>query len=158
MPQIKLVPIKVKKDHLSPKRFKQAIERAKDEAEIGVLDGYYKTTKTWKHAVRFYSVRARDTLTVFTDDKIYEYVSEGTKPHLIFPRRAKALRFSAKSRAKTRPRVIASGQGSKSGKIVFSKGVIHPGTQAREFHKVIATKWEKKYPTIMRAQIKLAAE
>lgn len=157
MPQIKLIPIKMPKKHLDPARYKAAIESAKDEAEIGVIEDYKKTTSTWTHKPRFFSVRARDTVTVFTDDKIYEYVSEGTKPHLIFPKRAKALRFAAKSRAKTRPRVIASGQGSKSGKVIFSKGVIHPGTTAREFHRIIGEKWSKKYPTIMRKHLKTVA-
>lgn len=157
MPQIKLIAIKVKKDHLSPKRYKQALESAKDEAEIGVLDDYKKTTRTWTHQPKFYTVRARDTLTVFTDDKIYEYVSEGTKPHLIFPKRGKSLRFSANSKAKTRPRVITSSQGSRSGKVVFSKGVIHPGTTAREFHRIIAEKWIKKYPPIVNRHLKTAS-
>ena len=43
------------------------------------------------------------------------YVHEGTRPHLIRPRRAKALRFEI------------------GGRTVFAKLVRHPGTRARPF-------------------------
>jgi len=156
MPQIKLVPIKMSKKNLDPKRYRDALKNAQDEAELGVIEDYKKTTKTWNHKPNFLSVRAKSTITIFTNDEIYEYVSEGTKAHLIFPKNAKALRFSSKFRAKTRPRVIGSGQGSKSGKVVYSQGVIHPGTKAREFHHIIGKKWIKKYPALIRAQLKTA--
>lgn len=43
------------------------------------------------------------------------YVHEGTRPHLIRPKRAKALRFEV------------------GGRVVFAKLVRHPGTKARPF-------------------------
>ena len=44
------------------------------------------------------------------------YVREGTKPHTIYPKNAKALRFTAK------------------GEVVFAKKVNHPGTKANLYH------------------------
>lgn len=157
MPQIKLIPIKVKPDHLSPKRYKQAFDAALDEAESGVLADYQKTVRTFTHKPPFYSTRSQGTLIIFTPDKIYNMLDAGTRPHLIFPKRARALRFRGRFRSKTTPRVIGSRQGSKSGKVVFSKGVIHPGTQAREFHKMISEKWIKKFPPILNRHLKTAA-
>jgi len=156
MPQIKLVPIKTRKGLLDPKKYKQALKDAREEAEMGVLEDYRKTTRTWAHQPPFYSVIARESIIIFTPDKIYEYVSEGTRAHLIFPKRARALRYRANFRAKTRPQVISSSQGSKSGKVIFSKGVIHPGTKARLFHETIGKKWIKKYPSLVNAQLRKA--
>lgn len=45
------------------------------------------------------------------------FVEFGTKPHMIYPRRARALRFEV------------------GGEVVFAKRVSHPGTQAQEFVK-----------------------
>ncbi len=149
MSQIKLIPIKTKKSLLDPKKYQRALKDARDEAEIGVIGDYRKTVSTWDHKPPFYSTRARDSIIIFTPDKIYEYVSGGTKAHLIFPRRAKALRFRSTFRPKTRPQVISSGQGSRSGKVIFSRGVIHPGSKARLFHETIGKKWIKKYPSLV---------
>ena len=55
------------------------------------------TTATWEHEVKFETLisltQPGPTVLVATDDEIYRYVSEGTRPHPIFPKRAKALRF-----------------------------------------------------------------
>lgn len=75
-----------------------------------------------------------------TDSKIYLYVTRGTRPHIIRPKRAKALAFSSRFRAKTAQGYIRSYKGGRSGKPVFAKEVKHPGTQARGFEEAIAAK------------------
>jgi hypothetical protein len=49
------------------------------------------------------------------DHPAVRYVLDGTRPHIIVPRRAKALRFEA------------------GGSIVFAKRVRHPGTRPNNF-------------------------
>ncbi len=66
-------------------------------------------------------IEARRTLTlrsVFTVGSDVEYaqmVHDGTRPHIIRPKRAQALRFRI------------------GGRIVYAKVVHHPGTKARPF-------------------------
>lgn len=149
MPQIKLEVIKVPKDFLDPRAIKRALERAYDTAEIGVLTDYESTVATWKKKPHFYSTRQKNTIIVWTDDKIYQYVNYGTSAHLIFPKRARALRFRAGYRAKTHVRVIKAGSGGSFGATRFSKGVIHPGTEARNFDQEISKKWDRVFPQIV---------
>ena len=53
--------------------------------------------------------------TVFTNVQYAPYVHDGTRPHVIRPRRAQALRFRV------------------GGRTVFANVVNHPGTRARPF-------------------------
>lgn len=65
---------------------------------------------------------------------IFGYVDQGTEPHLIFPKKAKVLAFNAGYSARTSPVANAnSGTGKASGGKVFSRGVLHPGSEARDF-------------------------
>ena len=95
------------------------------------------TTRTWKHKPKF-AVIVEENATLYsvfagTNDDIYRYVDQGTKPHDIKPKRSKYLRFSGGYQAKTRVGIIGSQDGGSSGDPVFSKGVHHPGTKARNF-------------------------
>jgi hypothetical protein len=65
---------------------------------------------------------------------IFGYVDEGTEAHFIFPKNKKALRFSGSYSARTSPVANPNtGTGKSSGQTVFSQGVLHPGTEARDF-------------------------
>src|SRR5687768_15335342 len=61
----------------------------------------------------FFGLRQR--WTVGSDVDYAPMVNDGTRPHIIRPRRAKALRFKV------------------GGKVVYAKVVHHPGTRARPF-------------------------
>lgn len=61
----------------------------------------------------FFGLRQR--WTVGSDVEYAPMVNDGTRPHIIRPRRAKALRFKV------------------GGRTVFAKVVHHPGTRARPF-------------------------
>lgn len=141
---------------IRPKRFRNetykqyALEMARETSKEIAKD-YQETTKTWHHKVTFekqYSVR--DTLEVFvgTDDQIYAYVNYGTRPHPIFAgiytgkSNKRALAFPSAFTPKTKPNVIGSSQGSKGGSMVVVPYVQHPGTEPRNFDKVILRKWE----------------
>lgn len=111
---------------------------------LKVIDSdFRKTTNSWKQQPEFTIKLARlqggDLVgEVSTNDAIYLYVNNGTVAHDIRPRNAKKLHFMSGYRAKTSHRVIGSHAGGPSGSDVFSQGVHHPGTEAREFDKEIA--------------------
>lgn len=123
---------------------------------------FEKTTETWEHKPKFEMLislsQPGPTVLVDTNDAVYGYVSKGTRPHLIFPKRAKALRFPGTYAAKTTPGVIASKPGGSRGAVVYSQGVAHPGTKARKFDEEIAKKWEKPFKRRMEAGMKKARQ
>lgn len=55
------------------------------------------------------------------------YVELGTKPHVIKPRRAKALAWPAAGQARL------SGRARKGAKLIFARLVHHPGTKAQPY-------------------------
>lgn len=107
------------------------------------------TVKTWENKPKFdreFSSRPNQIrFFTGTSNEIYGYVSGGTKPHRIVPKRAKVLHFQGNYQAKTSPGSIPAGPGGASGPEVFSKGVMHPGTKPRNFDKQIAQKWKKSF-------------
>lgn len=100
---------------------------------------------TWSNQPGF-EITARDTgktlgrdLSIYGNVKavrIFHYVDLGTKPHIIKPRKARALRFQGNYNPKTRFRARFGGPGKASGKFFFRGIVHHPGTKAREFGEV----------------------
>lgn len=132
---------------LKVKEIYDAIERNAVVAQKGILKDYEETTRTWDHKVDFraeltINLNGGVAIVVDTDDEIYTFVHEGTKPHLIKPRRAKKLRFQGTYTAKTVPGVIHSREGGASGEFEYRDGVMHPGTKARLFSKPIFRKWK----------------
>lgn len=69
-----------------------------------------------------------------------DFVEEGTAPHLILPRNAKALRFLGGSgrisTAAPNQRTPTSGGG-----VVFARAVQHPGTPARPWFEPVVQQW-----------------
>lgn len=122
------------------KQIRSAANKAINTAANQVQTELIAVVKTWETKLTFSIERAapikRLVMIGGTKDavKIWFYVDEGTKPHLIFPKPGKMLAFKPKYSARTRP--IANfnvGTGESSGSTVFSKGVAHPGTKARKF-------------------------
>jgi hypothetical protein len=150
---------------ITPKALKvneiyKAIESGAKVVEKGILKDYEATTRTWDHKVDFraelnINPNGGVSITVDTDDEIYEFVHEGTKPHVIRPKAGKRLRFQGTYTAKTVPGVIQSKGGGASGEFHYSAGVNHPGTKARNFSKAIFAKWK---PFFERAMERALAE
>lgn len=107
---------------------------------------YTSTTRTWETRPKFTQRTVRLAYNpytqVTTESEIYKFVDQGTKPHKIFPKKARFLRFQSKYTAKTTPKVIGSKAGGSFGDWITSRGVNHPGTQAREFTIEIQKKIE----------------
>jgi hypothetical protein len=127
-----------------------------------VRKDFEATVKTWEHKPRFEEAislkGAGPQFLVGTDDEIYKFVDKGTKPHIIRPKKARALHFMGGYRAKTKPNVIGSSSGGASGPEVFTKHVNHPGTKARGFEEAIGKKWDKQFKKRMHTAMKKAAK
>lgn len=128
-----------------------------------VKKDFEATVKTWEHKPEFemlISLIGGPTVLVATDDEIYRYVDEGTKPHPIFAgvytgkSDKKVLAFPSIFKPKTTPNVIGSGPGFKGGDTVLRPYVNHPGTKPRNFSKIIKKKWDKPYKRRMEQAMK----
>lgn len=123
--------------------FNRAVQVALDDTARAILKDFERTVKTWKRKPEFYlstrfRVGSRNVeIIVGTDNIIYGYVNDGTRAHIIRPKRSKVLRFQSKYRSKTMPNQTFSRAGGGSGGFVFAQKVNHPGTKARNFDKVI---------------------
>ena len=112
-----------------------------------MLNLFKDTVKTWEHKVVFKlemkvvgvgTLGAKEMTTeVTTDDEIYRYVDQGTKPHIIRPKYAKRLAFPSIFSPKSRPRSLKAEAGSRGPVDTFRQEVHHPGTEARDFTKEI---------------------
>jgi hypothetical protein len=157
----------VKMTAIVPKKlldsFRPALQKALTETGKGIEKDFQRTTKTWQNKPAF---TQEDHLSgdpmsteVYTEDEVYGYVNSGTKPHVIRPKTPGGrLAFQGTYTAKTSPGVIDAKGGGKSGAMVYSQGVQHPGTDAREFDKAIAKEWEKKFPDAVDEALKQAAK
>lgn len=132
----------------------QAFDNALEETARAIKVDYETTTLTWRRRPEF-SIRVggRYIRDIVTNDEVYYYVNYGTRPHDIRPKNAPRLAFQANYAAKTTPRVIASQQGGSSGPVVFSLGVVHPGTEERRFDRAIGAKWEREWPVQLQRAI-----
>ncbi len=113
---------------------------------------YEKTTKTWKKKPEFEVLIGLTrgpgggaSVLVGTDNEIYGYVDEGTRPHIIRPVRASRLRFKSGYKAKTQPRKIGSQAGGAFGDTVYAMQVRHPGNKPREFSPTIQKRRRKPF-------------
>ena len=123
-------------------QIRSEVKKELDKQVKALMGEFEKTTATWDHGVAFQERVNMNTgaAEVWTDDEIYGYVNNGTRPHDIKPRNASVLVFQGGYRAKTTPGTIQARGGGSSGPLVFSKGVHHPGTTARNFDDAIAKK------------------
>lgn len=156
----------IKPARLNKAAMKRELHKGMMEAKKEILADFRKTTRTWKRKPKFEGAMDLSgpgpVVIVGTDNEIYRYVDEGTKPHPIFPRRAKTLRFrwggKGSYRAKTRVRIIDSFPGGATGKIVHRAYVQHPGTKARNFADEIQKRRRTWYKRRMEEAMREAAK
>jgi hypothetical protein len=130
--------------------FAKAREMALDELAEEAKALFEKTTATWTDQPNFIIRKNLDDRSITTAGaagKIYDYVDLGTRPHMIYPKKeGGVLAFPGNFKPKTRVGVITSYKGYSGGATVFSKGVKHPGTQARGFSEIVQDKIQKRFP------------
>lgn len=146
----------IPKNKFKPEVFRTEAVKAMEEAAKGITADFEKTTATWKHQPEFKSavdIGKTVNLVVGTTDEIYGYVDKGTRPHIIRPKKAKALAFpGGKYTPKTKPRFIGSMAGGSSGATVFSQEIHHPGTKARKFTEELFKRWRNRiYDSVSKA-------
>lgn len=127
-----------------------------------VLKTFEGTTNNWNTKVKFdlkVTVNSSEAMIeITTDNEIYGYVNEGTKPHVIRPKRARRLAFRTGYRPKTTPKSITSGPGGDSGPWVTAGVVHHPGTKARQFTKYVIVRYQDVFPVVIQQAIEKAAK
>ena len=150
MTTVKLEPIIPEKliATLRSDKLSRELFNALDHTGNIIRDDFKRTVKTWRRDPKFTKEGPKkykdgSAVTISTNDEIYFYIDEGTKAHIIRPRRAKRLGFRTGYRAKTRVGVIGSRAGGPSGPFVTAKQVMHPGFPARKFAKTIAKRRQK---------------
>jgi len=146
--------IKPKKS-INRARFRQGFYNSMRRVATQVRKDYARTTRTWEHKVEFHEAVSISgpgpLLHVWTDDDIYRYVDEGTRPHEIWAgiytgkSEAKVLAFPGTFRPKTQPGVLGSSSGSRGGPMIFRPYVQHPGSKGRGFSALIEKKWRPRF-------------
>lgn len=131
----------------------RAYQRAAQRAAQELVEDHQQTTRTWTHQPRWTVRVSAAAITVTTSDRIYAYVDRGTRAHIIRPRRAKRLVFRTGYHAKTRPGSLLAGHGGATGPFVFSLGVHHPGTEARDFSGQLEKRWKRRWPSLLQAAL-----
>ena len=126
-----------------PKKMARVITNTLNAVAMDIKIDFATTTQTWGDKPEF-AIEQPDPYTriVGTDGEIYGMLNEGTPAHDIRPRNGRILRFGTPFRAKTVPRSISSGPGSKGKNVVWSRGVHHPGTKPRKWDEAIREKWD----------------
>lgn len=128
-------------------RVVEELSGALDEMKSKLVDDFRLTVATWDTKVDFagrkYIQADELRLAVYPTGegaKIWTYVNEGTRPHLIRAKGRKPLRFRTGYVTKTQPEIAASGAGGASGPWRSKREVHHPGTTGRHFERPIADK------------------
>lgn len=159
--RVRLRAITPSKDVINTKQIMGVIKGATVETARGMRTDFQKTTRTWKNKPVFViqiTVDGDAQATVYTDNLIYQFVSGGTRPHMIRPKNAKVLRFGVPFLSKTKVRWLSSRNGKRGNTMIYSKGVMHPGTEPRDFDLEIAAKWLPRYEILMERRINNALE
>lgn len=136
-------------------RMRRAINTAMDMYAENVRVDFEVTTATWRHkpvwtikSPLLKSVGGAYKRDISTKDKIYAYVSGGT--------RVRRAVMSMGFRPKSRFRYIGANKG-RGGVVFISKKIALPGIKAREFDKAIQEKWQKVFPRLLQDAINTEA-
>lgn len=144
----------------SGKDIRSAVGRAAETIRDELDKRYRPTYATWSGRpidVGVFTSRNRWDATV-TSDKIFMFVDEGTRPHPIYPVRARRLHFLSGYTAKTSPGSLRSQAGGPYGDDVFAHAVHHPGTEARRFTEIVADRAKGFVPKILSNELQKMLE
>lgn len=153
---IKIAPIKPSAKAINFTRFADAAKLGLRDAAEDALKDMQKTSATWSHKPDFVIKEQKDGFLVGTDNAVWGMLDSGTRAHRIVARRAKRLRFAGGFTAKTRPGFVGSQSGGATGGPVFAQAVNHPGTTARGWSKLIASKYRVQMQRYISARIREA--
>ncbi len=146
-------PIKPKKLAIDEIRL-NVLNALREEGRI-IAKEFEKTTQTWKGAKPKFEVliglTGKDATVVVgptgSDKAVLKWVwiDQGTKPHKIRAKNVPLLKFRSGFSPKTLPNKIASFPSGSFGPFVSKKEVNHPGTEPRNFTKIVVKRRRKKF-------------
>ena len=145
---------------------KQIKEKMDRQVKPALLKSHELIVANWKSDVGFQARKfiSGDEIAIIIfptgkDKKIWDYVDQGTRPHVILPRNAPNLVFKTGYSPKTlaKPARTVAGGGKATGPTVYAKKVNHPGTEAREFTKTIAEDIKPKFKSEIENAFRQAA-
>jgi hypothetical protein len=137
----------------NPSVFRKAFSNTADQFGKETQQQFNKTTATWDGKPTFTIEKAVSTgriiVIVATNNEIYGFVNNGTKPHIILPgiltgkSDKKALAFASQFSPKSTPGIIGSNPGFVGPVDTVRAGVSHPGTTGIFFNRLIKEDWER---------------
>lgn len=148
MPSLKLKAL-YPKHTPTTRQYTEAMERGVMKTAMQTLRDFESTVRTWDHKPVFDVTITRTggdfQISAGTDNLIYLFVSEGTKPHTIAAKRSPYLIFQGGYKAKTRVGIIGSNAGGRdeNGDWFRKKQVQHPGFPGRQFIGKIRSRRQK---------------
>jgi hypothetical protein len=141
---------------IKPSRLKEDFLRLKilsimHKMEREMKKDFQATTETWEYQPEWLSMVGTSPngpeVMVWTDDKIYGYVNNGTESHVIVGNPLLAFSWDGYGSygPKTTPGIIGSVDAVLPTTPVVFSAVLHPGIEARNFDKAISEKWTPKF-------------
>lgn len=121
------------------KTVKAALDKTAKKAEKLLL----QPTQTWDHKASFETKNKGESVTVLTDDPVYNYLEDGTRPHQI--NGSPALAFPNTFSAKTTVGSLNSAPGTSGGSTVYASTISHPGVTARNFTEQVIKQIEPEF-------------
>lgn len=105
----------------------EGVTRALDATAQETRSALGSVVADWEHAVQFaISGTGPDERAIATDDAVFAYQNDGTRPHTIAPRRKTILRFQS------------------GGATVWARRVHHPGTTPQRWTTTIAARMQRR--------------
>lgn len=158
----------IKPNRFKDAEFKRIMRNATKRAATQIQKDFELTTRTWENVKPEWKVSTHVTdqwggavLEVYTEEPVYKFVDEGTKPHEIWAgiytgkSKKKKLAFASVFSPKTKPGVLGSVAGKRGKVDTFRAFVKHPGAKARGFTKLIE---KKRQPWFQKEMQKAMAE
>lgn len=132
-----------------PRNFTKALELSYRRIADSIRRDFDATVRTWEKKPKFTVKQVRTNtgaiiFSAYTEDEIYGYVTMGTIAHAIRAKNAPFLSFRYPSSPKTTPNLLTSKAGFLGNNWAQKTEVWHPGTEARNFHKIIAKRFQDK--------------
>ena len=102
-----------------------------------------RATASWSKPVELNIDESDESATIEIEDDRYRWVDEGTKPHEIKPKNARALRFLPGNRVRAEIARRKQNAAQRDVNTVFSKAVNNPGIRPRSITEKILAKRRK---------------
>lgn len=148
----------IKPRKINTKTIQRRLQNALNKEAKIVKREYEKTVATWDDPPRFEAltdISGNDVSILVgptgTELQVKKFVwtDQGTKPHVIKAKNAPALIFQSGYSPKTLPNKIASYPAGHFGEFVRVQSVNHPGTEPRNFTRIIVQRRRKPFTQAM---------